>query len=323
MKYLITGTSGFIGSHLVQRLASNPENYIYCLDKDPLNIVMPHLMSLDNVEEIIHNLRFPVPLLPDVDYVIHLAAFNGTKHFYSKAYDVIKDNILTTINLIDCYRNRDIKRFIYSGTPESTVVSTEYFDYGLPTDENAPVGVIDVKNKRWSYANSKALGEQAVIASDLPYTIIRYNNVYGPRQIDHFISEFYDRVVSKEYSLYGHENTRTFIYINDAIDATELLINNQGAINDIFNIGGEKETTILEVAKTILKLMNKEDVELELHPAPIGSTMRRWPDISKLKNLTGFEQKVSLEEGLIKTLKLEGYETMRVLDELDKQGDNV
>ena len=186
-----------------------------------------------------------------------------------------------------------------------------------------PVGVIDVKNKRWSYANSKALGEQAVIASDLPYTIIRYNNVYGPRQIDHFISEFYDRVVSKEYSLYGHENTRTFIYIDDAIDATELLINNQGAINDIFNIGGEKETTILEVAKTILKLMNKEDVELELHPAPIGSTMRRWPDISKLKNLTGFEQKVSLEEGLIKTLKLEGYETMRVLDELDKQGDNV
>lgn len=323
MKYLITGTSGFIGSHLADRLSNNPDNYVYCLDKTPLNIKSPDLYIKENVEEIIHNLRVPPPMLPDVDYVIHLAAFNGTKHFYSQAYDVIKDNILTTLNLIDSYKDREIKRFIYSGTPESTVVSTEYFNYGLPTDEKAPVGVIDVKNKRWSYANSKALGEQAVVASDLPYTIIRYNNVYGPKQIDHFISEFYDRVCNREYSLYGYENTRTFIYIDDAIDATELLINNQDATNEIFNIGGDKETTIKEVAETILRLMDKEDVELDLHPAPEGSTMRRWPDTTKLKSLTGFKQKVSLEEGLTKTLNLQGYETLKVLDDLDEQGDNV
>jgi len=297
MNFLITGSSGFIGSHLVESLSKNIDNKIYAIDKKPFGF------ALSNVEEIVLDLKSPCLELPVVDFVIHLAAFNGTKHFYSKALDVIKENILPTLNLLDFYKDIPIKRFVYAGTPESTVVSTEYFNYPLPTDEEAPIGVVDVKNKRWSYANSKGLGEQAVIASDLPYTIIRYNNVFGPRQVDHFISEFYNRIQEEDYTLYGWENTRTFIYISDAIKATEMLLNTDKSINEIYNVGGDKEIQIKEVAEIILKIL-KIDKNLILENAPSGSALRRWPNINKLQLHTGFKNTITIEEGLRKTFKI-------------------
>ena len=297
-KFLITGARGFIGSHLVDELVKDPKNIIYAYDRKA------KVLNYKNVIEIEGDLKTTFQFVENIDYVIHLAAFNGTKHFYTQSYDVIKDNIIPTLNLLDYYRNTNLKKFIYAGTPESTVVSTEYFNYSLPTDENAPVGVIDIKNKRWSYANSKVLGEQAVIASNLPYTIIRYNNIYGPRQIDHFISDFYERICKDKYILYGYKNTRTFLFIDDAIEATKKLIYHPNTENDIFNVGGEKEIPIIEVAQMIMNLLNKKDNKLILYDALEGSTMRRWPDVSKLKTLTNWKQNTSLREGLIKTLDL-------------------
>lgn len=296
MKYLITGTNGFIGYHLANALSKNKDNKIFAVDKSYTEGLS------DNVTPLARDLKLQDCSLPDVDIVIHLAAFNGTKWFYEKAYDVIKDNILSTITLLDRYKKSDIKRFVYAGTPESTALATEFFNYPIPTDELAPIGVKDVKNKRWSYANSKALGEQAVIASNLPYTIIRYNNVYGPRQKDHFISEFYERAVKGDYTLYGWQNTRTFIYIDDAIRATELLLNTDKSINEIYNLGGINETTIAEVADTMLQVMGING-KLIFKDAPEGSTMRRLPDTTKLRTHTGFVQEIDLYKGLELTIE--------------------
>lgn len=297
MKYLVTGSSGFIGYYLTNELAKKKDNYIYALDKNYCNF------DKKNIQEITHDLKIPFDNFPKVDFVIHLAAYNGTKWFYKKPFDVIKDNIIPTINLLEFYKNYPLKRFIYAGSPESTVVATENFNYKIPTDENCPIGVSNVLNKRWSYANSKALGEQAVIASNLNFAIIRYNNVYGPRQIDHFISEFYERAKKGKYELYGYDNTRTFIYIDDAIKATKLIIESNDFNNEIFNVGGEDEKTIKSVAQEILDLMGIKS-KIKLFKAPEGSTKRRCPDITKLKRITGFEQETSLIEGLKKTLNL-------------------
>lgn len=297
MKYLVTGSSGFIGYHLTKKLAENKNDTVFALDKKDAKF------DEANVQKIITDLKNPQKNLPVVDFVVHLAAFNGTKWFYEKPLEVIKDNIIPTINLIEFYKNYPIKRFVYAGSPESTVVATEQFGYKIPTDEKCPVGVSNVLNKRWSYANSKALGEQAVIASNLKFTIIRYNNIYGPRQVDHFISEFYSRVKKGKYELFGYDNTRTFLYIDDAINATILLLNNKKAENEIFNVGGKEELTIKSVAETILDLMDIKS-DIKLLQAPEGSTKRRCPDINKLIKITGFKQKISLKDGLKMTLKL-------------------
>ena len=214
---LVSGGAGFIGSHLAETLAKDPDNIVYATDikSSCLESVEPNLFVSRGID------LKKVTRLPDVDVIFHMAAFNGTKFFYEKPYEVINDNILPTINLLNEYSARDKKPlFIYAGTPEATAGATQMFDWPLPTTEEAPYVVQDPKNPRWSYANSKALGEQAVIHNGvLEWIAVRPQNVYGPRQKDHFISEFVARAKQDEFTVFGGVNTRTFLYIDDCVDA--------------------------------------------------------------------------------------------------------
>ena len=106
--------------------------------------------------------------------------------------------------------------------------------------ENDKIIFDDIQNPRWSYASSKFMSEVAVINSKLKYIILRYFNVYGPNQIDHFIPEFISRLKINRYELYGYKNKRSFIFIDDAINATIKLINNQKSKNQIFNVVRKK-----------------------------------------------------------------------------------
>lgn len=294
MKILVTGTSGFIGQHLAPALVTRGHWVIGVDRRDSCD--------LPGVEHIKHDLTTSCENLPEVDMVIHLAAFNGTKHFYTQAYNVIRDNTLPTINLLDRYRGK-VKRFVYAGTPESTAGATDLFNYPIPTDENCPLVVADPTNLRWSYAGSKALGEQAVIASGLPWTVIRYNNIYGPGQRDHFVSEFWERARNGIYELHGYDNTRTFMYVKDATEAVCRLIALESSINEIINVGGENEITIHQAAQVILEVMNRSTDKIQLHPAPAGSALRRCPDVTKMKQLTGLTEFTDLHTGMTETIR--------------------
>ena len=298
-KILITGTSGFIGNHLAKKLSKDKKNKIFAVDKRKSNFGKIKNIFQLNIDLKIQNFKFP----KNIDIVIHLAAYNGTKFFYQKPLEVINDNIITTLNLINYFKKKKLKKFIYAGSPESIAGATEKFKYKIPTNEKCPFVVTDPYNKRWSYGNSKALGEQAVIASGIPFIILRYFNVYGPGQKDHFVSEFFNRIKKKQYKIYGSNNTRAFIYIDDAIKATELLINNKKAIDEIFNIGGDHEIKIKDFAKIIMKLLNKKN-KIRYFPSPKGSALRRCPDIKKLKKITNFKHETKLIDGLKKTFKL-------------------
>jgi nucleoside-diphosphate-sugar epimerase len=168
-----------------------------------------------------------------------------------------------------------------------------------------PLVVTDVTNPRWSYGGSKIVNELQILAAknqlNQEYTIIRYHNIYGPGQRDHFIQEFYQRAKLGDISLKGWENTRSFMYISDAIDATLHVIFEKSCINQIINIGVNDEKTIKEVAEIILKTANIVGA-IKLEAAPLGSVKRRNADVSKLKKLTGFEPKINLKEGIKKTL---------------------
>ena len=298
MRYLVTGSNGFIGAPLVEALLARKRSEVHEWDRET------------------GDLKLADQNFPDVDVVIHLAAFNSTKDFYDKAFDVILDNSLSTLNLLKHYRQHPKPPlFVYAGTPECATGAVEEFGYPIPTDEEVPHVVSDPKTLRWSYAGSKALGELAVIASGLPWIIFRPNNIYGPRQKNHFVPEFIERAVGGDYTLFGHENTRSWLYIDDCIEAIVELIHCKEAIGEIVNIGSNDEIKVLDLAKIIMKEMGV-DVEPFRKGAPEGSANRRMPDITKLQELTGWEPTTSLEQGLQVTVQhyVNEYEEARDQD---------
>lgn len=289
MKILVTGSSGFIGQHLVPYL-ENQGHVVVRADRT-------HGCDLTIKEN--------VDSLPDVDIVVHLAAHNGTKHFYERPLDVIRDSVLPTQYLIDRYAGK-IKRFVFTGTCESYAGAVDLFNWPVPTDETVPLIVSDVTNPRWSYGGSKILNELQIVAANKQlnqeYSIIRYHNVYGPGQRDHFIPEFFERIKTGDFTLKGWENTRSFMYIDDAIRATAQIIFEANCSNQIINVGVDEEKSIKEIAQIILNISNIQG-ELILEDAPEGSVKRRCGDIKKMNELLDFIPDFSLEEGIKKTLE--------------------
>lgn len=289
MKYLVTGSAGFIGKNLVKKLLKN-NDIVYSIDRQ--SIGFKHKRLKHKTCDITKQKNFP-----KVDVVFHLAAFNGTKFFYEKPLDVVNDNFNSTLNLVNFYRKNKCRLFVYAGSPESIAGTTDYFKMPLPTKENYPVVIEDVQNPRWSYATSKALSELTVANSGIKYCILRYHNVYGPGQKDHFIPDFISRCKKGQYILNGFDNTRSFMYIDDAVEATEMIIKNKKCVNQIINVGNDNEIKIIEVAKIILKMLGKK-VKIKLMPAPKGSVKRRRPDLTKLRDVFKYQSKIGIEQGL-------------------------
>lgn len=282
MKILLTGHKGFIGSHYYNLIKSTHDTVVF--DKrEGQDLCLP---------EITKN-------APNCDVVVHMAATNGTRLFYEKPTEVAFNNTLPTFNLIDRYKGTNTK-FVFTSTCEIFNGAIDKGLYPVPTDESVPVMFEDVINPRWSYSLPKALGENLVANSGLDWLIIRYFNIYGPGQVDHFISEFVERVAKGDYYIKGND-TRSFCYIDDAVEITHRLVTNSK--NSIVNVGRQEENEIAEVARIILDIMGVDPEKLEILPGPKGSAKRRCPDTTLMKKLTGFTEYTSLKDGLKKTVE--------------------
>ena len=284
MKTVLTGHKGFIGSHY----------YDYIKNTDDV-------IAYDQKDGNINNLRYSgvTSSMPECNTVVHLAATNGTRLFYENPTDVCINNTLPTINLIERYRNTDTK-FVFASTCEIFNGAIDEGYYPIPTDEQVPVMFKDIQNPRWSYSIPKALGENLVANSGLEYLIIRYFNVYGPGQIDHFINEFVERCKLGEYYIVGND-TRSFCYVDDAVRMTDVLVRNHS--NLTVNVGRQDEVNIAVVAKLIMGIMGINPDKLEVRPGPVGSAKRRCPDTSLVHKLTAFKDYTPLQEGLRKTVE--------------------
>jgi nucleoside-diphosphate-sugar epimerase len=181
------------------------------------------------------------------------------------------------------------------------------FGWDVPTGEDVPLGVDDVFNLRWSYGASKLHGEIAIIAAaasyGMPYTIIRYHNAYGPRMGDkHVVPDFFNRARRGVFELHGYQDTRSFIYVEDAVRATITLSETGEAASQIVNVGGDEEIRIEDLGRLMMEAAGLVG-EITLKPSPAGSVFRRAPKLEKLKRLTGYCPRVSLREGLRETAK--------------------
>ena len=218
-----------------------------------------------------------------------------------KPFEIIDDNISTTIKLLQFYKNKHLKKFISAGSSEIYAGLQNQNKTSINHTEQQKIIFSDIKNPRWSYATSKFLSEIAVINSGIPYIIIRYFNVYGPKQKDHFIPEFVERVKRKKFKVFGGKNTRSFIFVKDAVDAS-IKLSTKKIKNEIFNLGSNKEIKIIDVAKLILNILNIKEKKIKILSAPHGSVLRRKPSIKKLEKVIGNFNKTSLKKGLKQTL---------------------
>lgn len=314
IKVLVTGCGGFIGKYLVQRLLQDQSNLVYGVDrhkkleafKESGLIPQPHEerfigLSLDLTNQI------DCSELPEVDFVYHLAAINGTSLFYKIPWDVFYNSSLSTLNIIDRYKNsKQLVRFIYTSTSEVYASLVDGNPDLCPTPEGVSVGFQDVQNSRWSYGGAKLAGEMALLAAgkqlEIPFSIIRFHNVYGPDMgLDHVIPDFISRGKEGKFELYGSENQRSFIYISDAVSATLEIATSPAALNCIIHVGTRDMVSMKTLAQKIMYLAEWSGRILEF-PAPIGSTLARCPDTTFLNSIVGFTPKVSLDEGLLKVL---------------------
>jgi len=278
-KYIVTGHKGFIGQHYFNHVKGT-HGYDLLNDKD---LCDPNL----------------VKEMPDCDILVHMAATNGTRLFYETPTEVSFNNTLPTFNLVKRYQNTNTK-FVFTSTCEIFNGAIDKGLYPVPTDESVPVMFDNIDNPRWSYSIPKALGENLVANCGLSYLIIRYFNIYGPGQKDHFISEFVERCKKGEYYIKG-DDTRSFCYVDDAIQMTQSLIDN--AENCTINIGKQEEVKISVVAKLIMGIMDINPDKLEVRSGPVGSAKRRCPDTTLVQQLTNFKEYTPLNDGLRSTVE--------------------
>ena len=308
MKVLITGSEGFIGSHLTELLVKsgykvtaltlynsfNDIGWLKNIDKKVLKkikIFSGDIRDKSLVDEILKN----------KDVVINLAALIGIPYSYKSVESYVDTNVKGTMNLLNSAKKYKVKRFIQTSTSE--VYGTAKY---IPIDENHPL------SGQSPYAASKIASDQLALSYyrsfDLPVTILRPFNTFGPRQslravIPTIISQclFNDGIVK----LGNINTTRDFVFINDTVNAFRLAIKNKNILGEVINIGNNFEISIKEIIKNISQITNKKikiKIENKRIRAKKSEVYRLYSDNRKAKKILKWKLNYSGKNGFRKGL---------------------
>ncbi len=314
-KILITGGAGFIGFNLAKKLAEDPNNNIHICDNlskprydDEFDIFLKEHPNIKFFQYDLTDNRIYKNFDEDYNQIYHLAAVVGVKYADENPDQVIRINTISTINLLEWIKKYKSVKILFASSCENYAGSLKRNLISIPTPEEIPLTIDNIKIPRYSYAASKILGELAMINYSRIYgfetTIVRYHNVYGPRMgFVHVIPEFSIRLLRKEdpFKIYGSNQTRTFCYVDDAVRATIGVMESDKTNLEIVNIGDDKnEIVINDLAEKLFEIADYHPKIIDM-PAPLGSINRRCPNIIKLTNLMGYSSNVDLDEGLLKT----------------------
>lgn len=311
MKVLISGGAGFVGLKLASRLLVAGCT-VHLVDN------RGSLTADSDFQEILRqpNAKFleadclNYGLLKNLDrdytHMVHLAALLGVQNVSQNPLKTMEVNSNLTSNLVRLAVSQEHKpHFFYASTSEVYAGSNEANLLEFPTPEDSPIVLPDIRTPRSSYMVSKIQGEAFCAQSGLPYTIFRPHNLYGPRMgMRHVIPQLMHKMIAsdcEDIEVFSPSHTRTFCYIDDAVEQLFILMTKLESRGQIFNIGDETpEINMWDLAKKIGNIVG-QDPKIRHGEDTAGSPSRRCPQMTKCFDVTGYENKTSLDSGLKKT----------------------
>ena len=299
-KYILTGGSGFLGKAIATSLLKK-NNKVIIVDNNFRN-KKSYITNDKNLKVYNVDIRDKIRLkkiCKKVDVVIHLAFINGTNFFYEKPELVLDVAVKGIINILEICKENKIKEFFLASSSEVYQEPAK-----IPTDEKVPLTIPDPKNPRYSYATGKIVSEVMLLNTNFfkRAVIFRPHNIYGPDMgYNHVIPEIILKISksNKLITMEGNgQQTRAFCYINDFVNAFNLLLI-KAEHKNIYNIGTEDEIKIKDLVNKIVNI-SKKNIKIKNSKEKLGGTSRRCPKISKIKKI-GFSPKTRIDDGLLKT----------------------
>ncbi len=311
---LVLGGGGFIGRNIVEFLLKRGDCKVTAADiKEGSN-----WQRLLKENEGNSNFRFvqadftdakSFDRIPDeYDDIYMLAAIVGVNRTLQFPHEVIATNTALTMNTIQWLRSKKKSRVLFASSSENYAGTSDIFDVEIPTSEDVPLTISDITHPRWTYAISKIHGEAAFYHSSrdagFECTIVRYQNIIGPDMgFGHAIPHIVERFVKGAdlpFKIYGHNQTRAFCYIDDAVNGTVRAMETENAKNQTYHIGAQDEVSMEELTTFIGDLLGySQDYEYGItYP---GSVSRRCPNIQKAKDQLGYNPRFSWKDAVVKT----------------------
>jgi UDP-glucose 4-epimerase len=313
LRVLITGGAGFIGSHLADAYLQRGSE-VYVVDDLSTGKIenIQHLKGNPKFHytiESVHNQPVTAELVDQCDVIFHLAAAVGVKLIVESPVRTIETNVRGT-EVILSLANKKKKKVLIASTSEVYGLSS---DVPFREDGNLVMGA--TTKGRWSYACSKAIDEFLALAywreKKLPTIVVRLFNTVGPRQTGQYgmvIPTFVKQALAgRPITVYGDgQQSRCFGYVGDVVGALIALMENETAVGQVFNVGSNEETSILDLARRVKDLTHSSSEIVfvpydEAYEEGFEDMPRRIPDISKVRELVGFQPKMSLD-GILKSV---------------------
>ena len=300
-KILVTGGAGFIGSFLCERfLLAGHE--VVCLDNfftgQKANI--EHLKDSNRFELIRHDITRSILL--EIDWILHMACPASPVHYQYNPIKTLKTNILGTLNMLGLAK-RLKARILHASTSEVYGNPMEHPQKESYWGNVNPVGIRSCYDEGKRAAETLMADYRRELGIDTK--TIRIFNTYGPRMnpddgrvVSNFIVQ---ALAGEDITIYGDGmQTRSFCYVEDLVEAVDLMMQKEDFSGPV-NIGNPNEFTIIELARKVVELTSSQS-QIVYKALPEDDPIRRRPDITLAQNELGWEPKVQLEEGLMKTI---------------------
>jgi dTDP-glucose 4,6-dehydratase len=301
-RILITGAAGFLGSHLCDRFLAEGYHVIgmdNLITGDLANI--EHLFPLKRFEFHHHDVSKFVHVAGQLDYILHFASPASPIDYLQMPIQTLKVGSLGTHNLLGLAMSKGA-RFMIASTSEvygDPLVHPQKEEYWGNVNPVGPRGVYD-EAKRFQEAITMAYHTY----HGLETRIIRIFNTYGPRMRvndGRVLPAFFSQAIRGEgLTIFGDgSQTRSFCYVDDLVEGIYRLLLSDYHLP--MNIGNPNEITVMQFAKEILSLVNNPKAYIDYRPLPIDDPKQRQPDITKARNILGWEPKYNRERGLALT----------------------